>query len=220
MRRGFILKDRQLVARDTSELVLATADSRPFAFTAGQNVEVIISEPLYRDESGNRRTFSIAKAPGFNEIHLAFRHSGSAWKRSALTMPLGSKFEIKGPSGVFTLPDDTTQSLTFIAGGIGITPFRSMIQSLGASKPPITLFYANRDEATAAYLDELRAARDKKIINLVEHYGPLASNLQLPTANLYYIAGPITMTNIAMEALGRAGVPRGAILIEQFTGYE
>ncbi len=227
--RVFILKERRSIAAATTELVLITADDQPFDFIAGQHLEIAIHQPPYQDDGGNRRTFSMANHSINNEVRLAFRNSASAWKRSALIVPIGHQFIITGPYGLFTLPDNSNQEIALIAGGIGITPFRSMIEHLALqnSKRPITLLYANHDEPSAAYLAELRDWSQKGILNLIEHYGPITKLALAPLvtspyslAALFYLAGPIIMTNIAMEGLARLGVPRQNILIEQFTGYE
>jgi ferredoxin-NADP reductase len=71
--------------------------------------------------------------------------TGSAFKRSLAEAPLGTPVSIFGPVGNFTLPVAATASVVFIAGGIGITPFRSMVLDAVRRRPHrITLIYSNR----------------------------------------------------------------------------
>jgi hypothetical protein len=89
---------------------------------------------------------------------VATRMRDTAFKHVLRTMPLGTAVKIEGPSGDLTLPDNFTRASVFLAGGIGITPFRSMICLAAAERLPhqIFLFYSNRRPEDAPFLDELQ----------------------------------------------------------------
>ena len=149
------LIDRTQVADGT----LAFAFERPagFEFTAGQYLTITLPDPLYTDEKGNSRTFSIASPPqDAGRLVIATRMTGSALKRSLAEAPLGTPVSIFGPAGDFTLGPDPTP-VVFIAGGIGITPFRSMLLDAAARGLPhrITLIYSNRTPEGAPFHEEL-----------------------------------------------------------------
>src|SRR6202521_1770627 len=89
---------------------------------------------------------------------VATRTRDTAFKRMLKTMPLGSAVKIEGPSGTLTLHNDVKRTAVFLAGGIGITPFRSIVFRAAKEKLPhrIFLFYSNRRPEDAPFLDELQ----------------------------------------------------------------
>jgi ferredoxin-NADP reductase len=150
------LIDRFEVADGT----LAFAFERPagFEFTAGQFLTLTLPDPRYTDEKGNRRTFSISSPPqDAGRLLIATRMTGSALKRSLAEAPLGTHLSIFGPSGCFTLHEDPAAPAVFVAGGIGITPFRSILHDASSRQlpHPITLVYSNRTPEGAAFYGEL-----------------------------------------------------------------
>ena len=129
---------------------------KPLAYKSGQTVDVIQPTPRYTDEAGNRRTFSIADAPGNDRLLIATRNRGSAFKRSLIEAPLGTALEVDGPYGSFTLPNKPSD-VYMLAGGIGITPFRSMIEDTRerSLEHTLTLIHSNRTPEEAPFLEEL-----------------------------------------------------------------
>jgi ferredoxin-NADP reductase len=145
---------------------------------------------------------------------------------------------VEPPKGEFVLPEETDQPYVFIAGGIGITVFRSMLRYIAEEGLPhrVTLVYSNRDQDSAAFLDELSALeRDNPNLRLVltmtdepawngetrridarllrDH---LTSGLDSFT---YLIAGPPAMVDAMEKTLQEAGVPEEQIRPERFSGY-
>ena len=150
------LRDRLEVAEGTMAFVF----DRPtgFEFTAGQYVNLILPNPPHTDAGGSRRTFSIASPPHETaDLRVATRMTGSAMKRSLAEVGLGTPVEILGPAGSFTLHPDGSVPAVFIAGGIGITPFRSMVHDAVRRRLPhrITLIYSNRNPEGAAFHAEI-----------------------------------------------------------------
>ncbi|MEK7116478.1 MAG: FAD-dependent oxidoreductase [Patescibacteria group bacterium] len=158
------------LALEMFSLTLTPDDGKPmFSFVPGQWVGVRISH----DPVPHRRAvaFSIASAPveSTHTIELAVKVYGS-FSRLMQTLGADDHVTIQGPFGVFTLNEWSTSSpkesalqsqnglLVFFAGGIGITPLRSMIREVLLTQTPrdILLFYSNRSPASIAYEEELR----------------------------------------------------------------
>lgn len=145
------------LALDTFGLTLAPDDGKPvFAFKPGQWVGVKLPD----DPVPNRRgvPFSIASAPveSGHAIELAIKVYG-AFSRMMQTLKAGDRLTAQGPLGVFTLKPEGKR-IVFFAGGIGVTPLRSMIREalLTNDAREIVLFYSNRTPDSIAYEDELR----------------------------------------------------------------
>jgi ferredoxin-NADP reductase len=109
------------------------------------------------DAGGNRRTFSIASAPDDDTLMVATRMRDSVFKRRLASMPLGTEVKIDGPFGNFILHNNPEKTAVLLAGGIGVTPFRSMVFRAAKEKLPhrIFLFFSNRRPEDAAFLKEL-----------------------------------------------------------------
>ena len=156
---GFMckLKDRKEVAEGT----MAFHFERPphWAFKAGQYIDMTLLDPSETDSEGNVRSFSIASAPHEDTLMVATRMRDTAFKRVLRTMPLGTAVKIEGPSGDLILQNNDARTVVLLAGGIGITPFRSMV-CLAAEerlRPHIFLFYSNRRPEDAPFLAELES---------------------------------------------------------------
>ncbi|WP_341769873.1 FAD-binding oxidoreductase [Agrobacterium pusense] len=223
------------VARGTVALHLKKPDG--FTFKAGQAVYLTLPALHDVDGKGRMRTFSIASAPNDPDLVIATRLTDSALKRGLANLPVGSPVEIEGPYGDLTLHDDAKRPAVFLAGGIGITPFRSMIRDAGSYAPTrdLILFYSNRSPEDAAFLAELeQAARDNPCFKLVatmtdavnwqgergfitrdmieRHVGDIAKPV-------FYLAGPPTMVAAMQAMLKDAGVKMENIRAEDFAGY-
>jgi ferredoxin-NADP reductase len=90
---------------------------------------------------------------------------GSAFKRALAALPEGAKLRLRGPRGQMTLHEDATRAAVFIAGGIGITPFMSMLRQAAhdALPRPLRLLYSNRRRPDAAFLDELESMKHVRL---------------------------------------------------------
>jgi len=244
-RRGSFLKrgiayttsliGKEDVARGTVGLHLKKPEG--FTFKSGQAVCVTLPALKEADGKGRVRTFSIASAPDDADLVIATRLTDSALKRSLASLPVGSAVEIEGPYGDLTLHDDATRPAVFLAGGIGITPFRSMIRdaAMHARGRDLYLFYCNRSAEDAAFLSELeQAARENPGFKLVatmtdardwrgeqgfitremieRHVGDIAGPV-------FYLAGPPAMVAAMATLLKNAGVKPENIRAEEFAGY-
>lgn len=208
---------------------LAPADRDNFRFKAGQNLDITILDLVGpADDKGRTRTFSISSSPNRKgEFTVTTRLSTSSFKETVMQFAPGIEVEITNPGGQFNLPKSAENPLVFIAGGIGITPFISILRYATEEKLPhkIWLIYSNRSEDSAAYLSDLRdLARANSNFTLIENYGPLTAELvKEKTTGLvnptYYIAGPGGMVGMAHKLLSDSGVKDDDILIEEFAGY-
>jgi ferredoxin-NADP reductase len=184
------------------------------------------------DDRGDERWFTISSAPFEHEVWITTRISpdrGSSFKRALLELQPGTTIETDAPEGDFTLDNPTTQSI-FVAGGIGVTPFRSIINQLHHDGKPlnIELLYANRDADTIPFKDELEAISkehenfhityfigDNHIDeNALREYGAKYDN---PT---YYVSGPEPMVEAFEATLKEIGIPEDRVKLDFFPGYE
>ena len=117
------------------------------------------------DSRGNRRYFSLASSPTEENLRLGVRfyENGSSFKKALYSIDGRTNMLAGQIAGDFTLPRDPKQKLVFIAGGIGITPFRSMLKYLldTGQRRDIVLFYVNRTANEIAYKDILSEAQTK-----------------------------------------------------------
>jgi ferredoxin-NADP reductase len=212
-----------------------------FQFRAGQFMVLTLLDPPETDAEGNRRTFSIASAPLDEDLMIATRMRDTAFKRVLGKAAPGLEVKIQGPSGSLVLPQTAEKSAVLLAGGIGITPFVSMIRQATHDKAPqqIYLFYSNRRPEDACFLDQLfEAARQNPNFHLIatmtemsksrhEWNGEtglinkemLAKHLPAMQGPIYYTAGPPAMVTAMRGTLTDGGVDQADIRSEKFAGY-
>jgi ferredoxin-NADP reductase len=233
------LTARDEVAKGTMAFHLTRPDG--FAFLPGQAVYLTLRNSVKGDIEGRVRTFSIVSAPQDPELVIATRLRETSFKRGLMNVPLGTAVELEGPYGDLSLHEDAARPAVFLAGGIGVTPFRSMILDATRRGLPhrLFLFCSNRSPEETAFLAELTELEKQnprfsliatvtdaegagadwsgergRITRemIVEHVGDVA-------APVYYVAGPPAMVS-AMETLLRdAGVKGEDVRSEMFTGY-
>jgi ferredoxin-NADP reductase len=233
------LKSRKEVAEGT----MAFYFERPqgFSFKAGQFIDLTLVNPPETNSEGNTRAFTIASAPSEANLMVVTRLRDTAFKRVLMNMPLETAVNIEGPFGKLTLPENATRPLVLIAGGIGITPFRSMLLQAAINNLPhrLFLFYTNRRPEDAPFLHELQDLQ-QKISNYTfvgtmtqpEKSGVpwsgetgyldhemLTRHLQGIESPLYYVVGPPTMVKSFRTILETAGIRKADIRAEEFSGY-
>jgi len=225
----FSLSEIREVAENTFE-VSFDIKGRDFVFEAGQYVRIEIPYDLYDDYFGNNRFFSVLSSPNDKDnIKIAFRMSDSSFKETLVRMHSGSLVGISSPLGAFVLPEKNDKDVLFIAGGIGITPFLSMIRyaTENKSKQNITLVYSNRDEKNSAYLEELKnLEKQNNKFNLKNNFGKLdqsalkelLSGMDLKNT-VCYVAGPPKMVSSVKDNLLDLSVPEENLKTEEFSGY-
>jgi ferredoxin-NADP reductase len=212
-----------------------------FNFKPGQSSDLTLMDPPEIDSEGNTRTFSIASAPFEDQLMFATRMRDTAFKRSLRKVPLGTGVKIDSPMGSFTLHKNSSKPAVFLTGGIGITPFLSIVRQADHDRLPhkLHLFYSNRRPEDTPFLDALQAfEKSNPNFQLVctmtqmqqskkEWKGERGSinqeivsrhltNLQEP---IYYIAGPPAMVTDMRKMLVTSSVDEDDIRTEEFAGY-
>ncbi len=233
------LKSRQEIARETMAFHFEKPDD--FYFKPGHTIDLTLIDPPESDAQGNSRVFSIASAPYERDLIIATRVRNSAFKRTLRTMAVGAEVKIEGPFGELTLHDNPDIPAVFLTGGIGITPFRSIVLQAANDKSShhLSLFYSNRRPEDAAFLKELTGLESiNRKFELVatmtqleedshawqDERGPI--NLPMLEAHLdhlatpvFYIAGPPRMVIAMRKLLKEAEVSSKNVRFEEFSGY-
>lgn len=188
------------------------APERRFAFKPGQYLEISVPHHNH-DLRGTRRVFSLASSPQRQHLRLAYsvpEQASSSFKRALVSSPAGTIVHAHRVGGDFTLPKGD-RPLVFIAGGIGVTPFLSMLESMATTgdERRVTLFYAARNEDNLAYADELRQLSTRLNLEFVPvvdtplgewtglrgklSYEMLVQYGTTMNQSIVYISGPISM---------------------------
>src|SRR5262249_54271965 len=212
-----------------------------FEFIPGQTMDITLNNPPETDAEGNTRTFSIASTPADPGLMITTRLRDTAFKRVLRSIALPAEVKIDGPHGSFTLHKNPAKPAVFLAGGIGITPFFSIVQNARRTRLPhqLYLFYSNHGPEDAPFLTTLpglaeqnpnfhfiptmtdmakskmewRGERGTIDREMLEHHLP---SLQGP---IYYIAGPPGMVTAMRQMLTKAGADEDDIRTEEFDGY-
>ncbi|MBX4187103.1 MAG: RnfABCDGE type electron transport complex subunit D [Candidatus Doudnabacteria bacterium] len=205
--------------------------SRSLVYQPGQYMDWTL-DPQHSDTRGNRRYFTIASSPTEQDVMLGvkFYEKPSTFKQKLRALEVGRVVMSGQVAGDFTLPKDKTQKLIFIAGGIGITPFRSMIKYLidQNEKRDIVLFYSNKNETEVVYkeiLDEAGSKLGVKIVYvLTDKVGYLNAEMikaQAPDFNqrIFMISGPRSMVVAFEDLLKSLGVAKHHIKVDFFPGF-
>src|SRR5712691_9181051 len=233
-----LIKEKSEVAKGTLMVVFDLLGEE-VDFRPGQYFWVTLLDPPYDDEKGPRRHITVVTSPNERGVlGLCTRLRDSAFKRSLAELPVGAEVDVEDPKGTFVLPEETDRPYVFIAGGIGITVFRSMLHYIAeeALAHRVTLVYSNRDRESAPFLDELeqleRTNPNFRLVATMTADPSWDGEKRRVGADLlrdrldgelgsytYLVAGPPAMVDGVVEALGGAGVPEGQIRPDRYSGY-
>ena len=220
----------------------------PLNYTAGQFAFFDIGG-VYNDPKGPIRHFTISSSPTENFIMFSTRIRESPYKKRLSTLEEGSRVKVRGPEGQFILHEDYSKPAVFLSGGIGVTPFRSMIKYATDKQLPlkIVMFDSNRNRENILFnkdFDEwTKINKNLKIIYTISEdeqqpssstandwkgeYGRIDKAMILKYLDtnmldnsIFYICGPPSMLK-AMESLlqDNLEIPKERIKVEEFTGY-
>lgn len=214
----------------------------PIDFKPGQYVELTL--PLKKSDSkGNRRTFTIASSPTEEEVLFGVKHlePQSSFKKALSELKPGQVVSANNIAGDFLLPINDRTKMVFIAGGIGITPFRSMLKFITDNRHSrqATLFYAVSDPKQIVFkeiLDEAKEYGLKVIYVLTPPAGTEVPknwkhevgmiDLEMIQKHVldyrkrqFYISGPDGMVQANKKMLRNIGIPRDQIKTDYFAGY-
>ncbi|MBX4201159.1 RnfABCDGE type electron transport complex subunit D [Candidatus Parcubacteria bacterium] len=162
LKLSLTLKDRVEIAENTYDFIFLA--KKKVSFEPGQYMEWTLGHP-HQDARGMRRYFTVASSPTENDIRIGvkFYQKPSSYKQTLDKLQPGDQIIASQLAGDFTLPKNPNKKLVFLAGGIGITPFRSMVKYLidTNQKRDIILFYAANSYRDIAYGEVFKEAGEK-----------------------------------------------------------
>lgn len=216
---------------EVAEGTMAFCFEKPagFNFIAGQHAVFALINPPETDHEGNRRVFCFTSAPYEKRLIIAMRMRDTAFKRVLKSMPLGNEVEMIGPYGSFILYKDGSRPAVFLAGGIGITPVRSILfqaEHEGSARV-FYLFYSNHRREDAAFFDVLTNLKLRNytcipVMSDTEGYidkSKLAAHLDDFSRSIFYAVGPPGFVLAMRGMLNVTGVDSAHIRTDQFSGY-
>lgn len=210
-------------------------------FRPGQYFEWTLPH-LHPDNRGQRRYFTIASSPTESNVRLGVKsyQPASTFKQRLVSLEPGETIVAGQLDGDFTLPSTTKEKLVFMAGGIGITPFRSMIQYVlhRHEQRDIILFYANQTASEIVYQDILVQAaasfglKSVHVLSDVPKISPdWAGERGYITADMikrhvpdyanrtFYLSGPQGMVTAYRQILREIGIRRSRVKTDYFPGF-
>jgi len=237
-RLALSLKYKQQLSVDTYEF--AFDKQKDFKFIPGQYMEWTLPHGKV-DSRGNRRYFSISSSPTESNLTMTikFYNPPSSYKKELLDLQNGKQIIATQVAGDFVLPKNLKQPLVFIAGGVGIAPFRSMVQYIIDKNlsVDIILIYTNRTVSDILYSTIFERARNngvRTIYNLTDleklpegwqgtsgRITPQMISEKIPdfAKRIYYISGPQLMVQNFESTLKSAGVNSAQVKTDFFPGY-
>ena len=234
------LKERLPMGADMYELIFEP--NKPLRFFPGQYLEWTLPHKKM-DSRGNRRYFTIASSPTETDVRLGVKITkdrSSSFKQKLLSMQKGEMISAAQLAGDFTLPTDARKKLVFIAGGIGVTPYRSMVKYLidNRENRDIIMFYAHALSDGFVYKDLFETGRK---IGLKTHYLLTVPEKDMPKGwngkvgyltkemlqevvpdykdRVFYLSGPSRMVDTYKELLRSVGVFPTNIVTDYFPGF-
>ena len=223
----FTLSAIQQEANDTFSFIFAPEQT--LQWKAGQLLRYVLKH-ANPDDRGVERFFSIASAPHEKHVMVTtrFASKSSSFKKALRKLRPGDAIEAHDLEGDFVV-DDAEKTFVFIAGGIGITPFRAILLDLDHNKKPLNvqLLYANRDN-DFPYRKELDALRTRHLEFRIDYVvspnrideksiSQLVPDIEEP---MLYVSGPEPMVESMDEILKKIGIPEERIKNDFFPGYE
>jgi ferredoxin-NADP reductase/Na+-transporting NADH:ubiquinone oxidoreductase subunit NqrB len=233
------LKEKITIATGTADFVFNPG--RKLSYKPGQYMEWTLPHSK-TDSRGNRRYFTLASSPTESDLRIGvkFYENGSSYKKALMDMNEDTPVVASQIAGDFVLPKNKSQKIVFIAGGIGITPFRSMVKYVldKNEQRVITLLYSARTRSDIAYKHIFEEARQriglKTIYTLTdersvadESYnrsGVITAELikdEIPdyVQRIFYISGTHQMVVAIQEILSELGVSKSQVKVDFFPGY-
>ncbi|MBI4215740.1 MAG: FAD-dependent oxidoreductase [Parcubacteria group bacterium] len=239
------LLDKKEVAQDT--WAFFWEKPADFSVKAGQFIKISIALDGEKNLE-NTRSMSLASAPFEPYLISVMRMTGSFFKQALRDLKIGDFVDIRGPLGRLLLAEETDKPraagiaygdarLVFLAGGIGVVPFRSMVLEEEKKGFPheIYLFYSAREINQAPFWDDLRNIRNPRYHFIGTVTGSadrgwqgergrideamLSRHLKNLSEPIYYIVGLEDMVKSLKEQLQRLGLPPDQVRIESFGKY-
>lgn len=233
-----VLKEKIQLTHDTLAFVFGPVGN--LKFTPGQYLEWTLQHKN-TDTRGNRRYFSLASSPteATPMIAVKFYERCSSYKKALMSLPIGKTIIVSSLAGDFVMPKDLKKPLVFIAGGVGITPFRSMVKYIIDKKLSvnIVLLFINKTTDDILYKDILEEAEEfgVKTIHVMTDESRLPLNFSGPHGHLtpkmvktmipdyamraFYISGPQLMVQNIEKMLLDMKISKSKLKTDFFPGY-
>jgi ferredoxin-NADP reductase/Na+-translocating ferredoxin:NAD+ oxidoreductase RnfD subunit len=235
-----LLKLQEKVATSPETYDFVFSASKKLSFIPGQYLEWTLSHP-HSDSRGIRRYFTIASSPTEETLRIGVKISkdSSTFKKRLVSMKPNDEVVVSQLSGDFVLPKNDNHKYVFIAGGIGITPFRSIIKyGLDTrAKRDIILFFSNRHESEIVYKELFEKAQEVglRTVYVLTDEESIPHNWQgrkgringqmiaeeVPDykERMFYLSGPNAMVQSYKQLLSSLGVSKKQIVTDYFPGY-
>ncbi len=208
---------------------------KPVYYTAGQFIELTVKHP-HPDQRGIKHWFTLSSSPTDTLLSITTKFAGdksSTFKKTLFKLKPGAELLMSDPMGDFVLPKLIQTPLVFVAGGIGITPFHSILEWLAATgeRRPIRLLYGVNNEDEIIFQDTFeRASQHATIVvsNPSEAWGGergrlnanLILGLEQPSEEtLVYVSGPEPMVETLEKDLKKAGIKKHQLVLDFFPNY-
>ena len=195
-------------------------------YVAGQFVEIEL-QTKQPDERGTKRWFTLSSSPTEELLAITTRlgpDKPTTFKQSLRQLKAGAEVTVSEPMGDFVLPKDTTLPIVFVAGGIGITPARSMVRWLHdlSETRNIELLYFVSNKSDAVFIDEfdqhqglaLHLCIDKRPSFEILH--KMVTDIGQKTI---FVSGPEQLVDTVLNQCIANGIPRSRLVIDSFPGY-
>jgi ferredoxin-NADP reductase len=232
------LKEQRHEAPDVISFVFDLL-GQPLAYRPGQYVYYELDELAFPDERGKRRHFTISSAPSEQGVIMfTTLLRGSGFKETLRHAQAGYELTVETPRGSFAVPEGETRKHVFIAGGIGVTPYRSIMRNAVDSGSPLEalLLDFNRALVDVSFRAELEAIAagmpSFRFVPVLSEPEPgwtgelgrlddslLRRHVSDMAGSLFWVSGPPPMVTAYMEALAQSGVEPDAMRKDNFTGY-
>lgn len=207
---------------------------KPVDYVAGQFIELYIPHDN-PDDRGIKRWFTLSSAPSDKLLSITTKHAkrSSTFKQALAALEPGTRLKMAEPLGDFVLPRDASRPLVFIAGGIGVTPFHSMLQQLAADKEhrQIRMLYGVPTENEIIFQDTFDAT-NQHVTVMVENPSPEWGGergtitvdeiigLEEPSDDsLIYVSGPEPMVESLTKQLIARGFGQQQVVSDYFPNY-
>jgi len=213
---------------------------QPFEYRPGQYVSYQLDALSFPDPRGPARHFTISSSPTEKGIvRFTTRMRGSGFKETLRNAPLGYELSIGAPAGRFVMPEESEKRHhVFLAGGIGVTPYRSILRQAADTRTPIhaLIFCFNHSSADIVFRQELEEIAGEmpslSVVHVLSAPEPgwrgeqgrldealLRKYLPDPKQPLYWISGPPLMVQAYKDLLLKVGVTDKSMRTDSFTGY-
>lgn len=235
----FTLKEKNEVGNDVVDFVFKPEGN--MKFKPGQYMEWTLKH-ANSDDRGNRRYFTVASSPTEHELHLGikFYAPSSSFKKKMLRLAPGERMLGGQLAGDFVMPEDKGKKLAFIAGGIGVTPFRSMAKYLADKNEArsVVMLYSNRNVDDIAYKEVFDEAKQKigmktvYVITGADQTPPAEDGIkgrldaallkrEIPdyAERIFYVSGTHAMVTAMHQIFKELGIPRNQIKTDFFPGF-